>query len=87
MFHSSADSGQIAVWAVGRADTVTPGLVVGLQPLNCVGIGSIPIKVASIFEGMSSLYTLVWGGDPSCDVYEIIFETVLSCYLNLLELI
>jgi hypothetical protein len=50
--------------------------VVRLQPLSCAGMGLIPIQVASIYEGMSSLHTLVWGGDPSCHVYKIMFETV-----------
>jgi hypothetical protein len=42
----------------------SPGLVVRLQPLSHVGMGSIPIQVASIYERMSSLYTLVWGSGP-----------------------
>jgi len=50
--------------------------VARLQPLSFFGLGSVPIQVASVYEGMSSLYTLVWGGDPSCHVYKITFETV-----------
>jgi len=36
-----------------------PGLGVRLWPLNCVDMGSIPIQAASVYEGMSSFYTLV----------------------------
>jgi hypothetical protein len=62
-----------------------PGLVVRLRLLSCVGMGSIPIQVASKYEGMSSLYTLVQGSGPICYVYKIMFETVQNFFIMFLE--
>jgi hypothetical protein len=41
--------------------------------------------VASKYEGMSSLYTLVQGSGPICYVYKIMFETVQNFFIMFLE--
>jgi hypothetical protein len=37
----------------------------------------------SVNKGASSLYTLVWGGGPSCHIYKIMLETVQNFLITL----